>query len=262
MDFDYKKTYEKLSNVELLKIILQPVVYRADAIDIANQVLNTREVAEQEKEQAELFVRQEAAKKHFADYMRKETQATIAEKVQDIIDPRKNITGEIKPVLWVRLLVLVYIIQYLFNLPDYTRNLGWAIEEAGLFDTFTIISLASIIYTPVFCFLMLKRKKWGWRLFVFNAVFILLMAPVSLIQSLWLATKYSFISTGEINYWSHLFSIFLYGFAMFFLLNPVITTHFSIDVKAKKMTVIYSIILSVVILGSLYISSLGYVFND
>ena len=261
MDFDYKKTYEKLSNVELLKIILQPAVYRADAIDIANQVLSTREVADEEKGQAELFVRQEAAKKHFADYTRKETEAIITEKVQEFIDPRRN-TGNIKPVLWVRVLVLVYIVRYLFDLPDYIRYLSWAVEESGLLDSFTIISLASIVYTPVFCYLMLSRKKWGWRLFVFNAVFILLMAPVSLIQALWMASEYSFISAGEINYWSHLFSLFLYGFALFFLLNPVITTHFSIDVKAKKMTVIYSIILSVVILGSLYISSLGYVFNE
>lgn len=262
MDFDYKKTYEKLSNVELLKIVMQPAVYRVDAINIANEVLSSREVSEYEREQAELFVRQVAAQKHFADYTRKETETTITEKVQDIIDPRKNITGEIKPVLWVRLLVLVYIIQYLFNLPDYIRNLGWAIEEAGLLDSFTIISLASIIYTPLFCYLMLKRRKWGWRLFVFNAVFILLMVPVSLIQALWMAKKYSFISAGEINYWSHLFSIFLYGFALFFLLNPVITNHFSVDDKTKKSTVIYSIILSLFITGSMYLSSLGYLFND
>lgn len=262
MDFDYKKNYEKFSNVELLKIVLQPAVYRADAINIANQVLTTREVAEQEKEQAELFVRQEAAKKHFVDYTRKETEATIAEKVQEFIDPRKNITGEIKPVLWVRVLVLVYIIRYLFDLPGYIRSLGWTIKEAGLLDSFTIISLASIIYTPVFCYLMLKRKIWGWRLFVFNAVFTLLIIPLSLIQTLWMAMEYSFINAGEINYWSHLFSIFLYGFALFFLLNPVIANHFSVDVKTKKSTVVYSIVLSLVIIGSMYLSSLEYFFND
>ncbi len=257
MGFDYKKTYQKLSNIELLKIILQPAVYRADAIDIANQVLSTREVAEQEKEQAELFVRQEAAKKHFVDYTRKETEATIAEKVQEFIDPRKNITGEIKPVLWVRVLVLVYIIRYLFDLPGYIRSLGWTIKEAGLLDWFTIISLASIIYTPVFCYLMLKKKIWGWRLFVFNAVFTLLIIPLSIIQTLWMAREYSFISAGEINYWSYLFSIFLYGFALIFLLNPVITSHFSVDGKTMKLTVIYSILLSVVIMAGFYLLSLG-----
>lgn len=249
MDFDFKKTYETFSNIELLKISLQPGAFRDDAIDIANGILSKREVTEYEREQAELYVRQIAAQKHFNDYTRKELQATIKENVQEFIDPRQNTSGKIKPVLWVRLLVLVSVIQYLFDLPDEVRNLNYTFHEFGLFDSFSIIQLAIIIYTPVFCYLMLMKKKWGWRLFVFNAIFILLITPIGLIDVLTMTWEYSFISPSEINFGTYLFNFCLYGFVLFFLLNPIITKHFSIDAKTKKATIIYSLLLSVIIMS-------------
>ncbi len=227
MDFNFEKEYSKLSNTELLKITKQPELYRKEAVLVAERILTTRQISDIEQADAQGYITSTEAKAHYKEVSVERTKSNISNALQSVINPFKNLKGDPKPVLWVKLLVLVNALVYLYYLPIYIHTLFFNLSYASLGDPATIIifivtSGIQIVYTPLYCYLLLKRKKAGWVITLLSSL-ALIIVNIFTLYSAMVVFKHS-----DMDIATPFFAILFNSSLIYFLQKKEVITYFNI----------------------------------
>src|SRR5689334_486868 len=108
MNFDFHTQYKRYSNIELLKIVKHPDGYQQEAITAATQILDARQVTEEEIRFVEHYYNQlEKGLK-----AEKEKIESYKDDLTRILDPILTPTEKVDPVKWFYLLLSVMALQY------------------------------------------------------------------------------------------------------------------------------------------------------
>lgn len=227
MDFNFEQEYSKLSNTELLKITKQPELYRKEAVLVAERILTTRKISDIEQAEAQDHITSINAKTHYKKVSRERTKSNFSDAVQSVINPLKNIKGDPKPVLWVKLLVLVNFAVYLYYLPIYIRILFFEISYASSEDPaasiiFIVSSGIQVVYTPLYCYLLLKRKKAGWIITLLSSLALIIINIITLYSAM-VVFKHS-----DMDIATPFFAILFNSSLIYFLQKKEVMTYFNI----------------------------------
>ncbi len=249
MSFDYKTLYKNHSNQELLKIINQPEQYQPEAIAAAKEILAAREVSEEDEHE----VKKEFYNKQVEKEMKAETinafKETISDKLQYLINPIRHPNRKISPVYWITILVIINVLYYIWYLPSTIRVIIFTLnneyDNSVSFILYSLLTeIIQLAYTPFFCYLLLKRSKWGW---------ILLTSPAMIMIIAHLYNIYSMYSLQyEISYlfidkpYNPLYDLVSIGYnvvLLFFVFKEKVREFFSVSKILAKRTIIFTLLL-------------------
>src|SRR5690606_40011391 len=181
---EFTELYQKLSNSELLKIISESEKYNPIAVETAKTEIASRQLTEQELNQAKSkIVEKENAKKRVIE-KRKEFEKKIGKNASTLFDTINPIQNGIQtPEKIIRLTILVFGGLAIYRLY---QQLGMfqIIFHEGIsdWDLSMIEYFFPIIILPIAVILYWKRNKIGWILLsifltysAFNAVVLFFM---------------------------------------------------------------------------------------
>lgn len=256
MDFNFCDQYKNYSNIDLLKILKQPNNYQAAAVDAAMQILKERQVSETEFLQADEYFQDIQAK----EQIKKNKINFYKEKAADFLEPVLKPTTEVKPHKWINILLLVITLQYIWTLFINGKHLisfiGFVIDckhngfdssnepitywqcVLSSFDITIFFEFISIIYVPIICYLLYKRRRWGWILLFADNLFVF----ISLLGQSYIFFKYQQIHHGDT--FSYLIQLIVRCAFGFFLWRDVVANYFGVMNETKRKTVIITVIVS------------------
>lgn len=249
MSFDYKTLYKNHSNQELLKIINQPEQYQPEAIAAAKEILAAREVSEEDEHE----VKKEFYNKQVEKEMKAETinafKETISDKLQYLINPIRYPNQKISPVYWITVLVLINVLYYIWYLPSNIRLIVFILSNKYN-DTPAYIFLnllpyiIQLFYTPFFCYLLLKRSKWGWILLA-SPYMILVIAQLNNLFNLYVLqnSRSDLFLSEPLDPTYNLLSIAYSALLLFFVFKEKVRDFFSVSKILAKRTVIFTLLL-------------------
>lgn len=257
MPLNYLELLKKHSNSQLLKIIKQPDTHQADAINAAKQILAERNVSEEEIEAVDIELYHKETEKEIRAETAAALREEISKRVEHFVNPLNHSNKKLSIRYWLWAFIIIQIGLYLWALPGYIRYLKFSIHFDGSFLEllFIVLYFAQFIYTPLFCYLLIKRKKAGWMLFLFNVIFSIFAGIISISQQINNRDLYSELF--NYNSWYDV-PIYLLGiaynvFAMFFLLRTDVQLFFNISDEVKKSTIILSLLITLAFFLLLYL---------
>jgi hypothetical protein len=174
MSFDFHTTYNSMSNVELLKILLQKELYQAAAIEAAEKILASRNVSEEEKAMAENDVLGKKAEVQRRAYKKEVIRNDADRFIRNILFPEKR-----TPAYFIRFFSVVYFILWLISLvQDFRQYVFYWNYSVGmaLFDAITRAAMLLML------FWLYRLNKKGWFLLMLNFTFIVVFAGWSFIN--------------------------------------------------------------------------------
>jgi hypothetical protein len=241
MLFDFHITYKDYSNVSLLLITLQPEKYQSEALNVAKEILASRIVTETQHIEAEMILQSEIQKKQQI----LNNQKVLKEKTLDFLQPILKPTKEFVPEKWLRLFLLIIMLQYIY------RSIFMCIGLVNILNCENcelgfglLYRLPSLIFIPFVIYLLWKRKRWGWILLFSNSFFIAL----SIIPDAISFTAYARVSS-DYNFAFLIWRVFLYCGLSFLLWKENVALLFNASLRTKKQTVIVVLLLFVIIYG-------------
>lgn len=243
MDFDFKKEYEKLSNTELLAILEHAGRYQPDAVIAAKEVLETRSISQEEEETLARDLRKTQAQAHYKKVLNTRIRNTIQDKLQYLLTPSQNLTEVQNISRWITVLVGFLIIRYLFNLPHLILSVkDFFTYSEDYLNIDLLLIILGIIYMPWICYLLVKRRRWGWIIFLANCMFMAVSRTLSSIL-FYIFQSYTYkilFRNADLDWVNALFIIFLNSTLVYYMLKPSVLDYFDISTPIKKRTIIIS----------------------
>jgi hypothetical protein len=237
MSFDFYSQYAGFSNVELLKIVQRPGDYDSTAVKAAEALLGERSVSKEESLKVQQYY-QEIDEKHKAKQDRLHSLNAI---IEDFLEPILKPSEEILPYKWIRILLLVLTIQYLFELYKSIRIFIAFFNCIDCsFDVYLFTSLISIAFTPLLIYLLIKRNEWGWILLFGSQVFNLIAG----LGQTDIFFRYYYPLNPDISSW--LLPLLVNSAFVFFLWKPSLSGYFEIDNETRKKTAIVAVSLAII----------------
>lgn len=225
MAFDFYDEYKDYPNLELLKIIRNPRDYQPLAVAAASQILDERQVPDEEISSLDQSLHALAE----AERYKREKFARMAAKTADLFPPTAQPHKEVEPSKWVNLLLLVIAAQYAWMLFGMTKHLiRWLSRQ--FFDWFDYINFLPILYVPFIFFLIFKRRRWGWILLFADNLATLIM----ILSESYIFFKFQHIYHSSIV--SFITPIMIRSAFTFFLWRNGITEYFGVSFAIKKRT--------------------------
>src|SRR5688500_3034071 len=114
MKIDFRQQFKDYSNIELLKILQRSDAYQPEAVEAADKILNERKVSPEEADEVQM---------HFQGLEDKATAKAARidaykSKVEDFIEPLIHPKRQVTLIKWLKIFLVVLVIQYLFTLYD------------------------------------------------------------------------------------------------------------------------------------------------
>jgi hypothetical protein len=228
----FLELFETYSNKDLLTITFRPENFQADAVMAARHILNQREVSEEDKNLASSELLMEASRQNLMQSLSTKLVVRSSKFIKDLMIP----TDEFDVRKWVLIVSIFLSVQYLWQSIDSIRYLVFFFNCSDCYMTIVEPTyMLLFIYTPVAILLLLSRKKWGWRLILFNSV---------LAVTLEIGFAFLRFNNNQTDLVLPLFSVLLYVLLLRFLLRSEVLSHFLIARKTKENTIGFSILLS------------------
>lgn len=243
MPLDFKKEYEQLSNEELLKIVRQADQYQREAVATAQEVLNTRDVTEEEENKVDRHFYNIEAEKQAVKDTKEAAKKAVSSKLQEVVNPFNNNDGKPKPVLWLNMFIIAWVGLYLWKLPGDIKILYYIIQADYDFvwDHFFIFLILRMFFIPLTSILLYKRSLWGWKLLSFYSIFQLGMALPIILGMI----KGSHLSSGTST--QFFIGCGFYSLLVYFLFKPEITALFKVTKSIKRKVILNTLIISLII---------------
>ena len=160
----YEEKFKNLKDSELIDIVQNRSQFDKVAIEAAEKELNERGI---DASKSNSSANDNAPNKSIS-------------KITDVahnVHPSIVRKGKYEKIISVMTIFLL--LSYLYNLYNNLSFTLFTLSE-GLFDIFTLLSLAEIIAFPLFLWLFWNQRKWGWIIFevlftylIFTNIFIL-----------------------------------------------------------------------------------------
>ena len=229
MDLNFYERYKDYSNIDLLKIAKRPGEYQPEAVAMANQLLNERQVISEEI----LFVDRYYEDIDNAIRNQKEKIDSYKEKVADFFQPIIHPTEKVEPAKWLNILLFIIVLQYAWSFYKTIRSLIRFLNCSYCrWDILYFVEILNLLYIPFIFYLLYKRKRWGWILLFADNLFTL----ISRLSQSYIFFKYQSIHQGSTT--SFLFPILVKALFVFFLFRDSIANYFNINSDTKKKTAV------------------------
>jgi hypothetical protein len=233
MNFDFQNKYKDYSNIELLKIVKSPGGYQQDAVTAAIQILDGRQVTEEEIQ----FVKQHFGQIEHDLLAEQKKIASYKNNAVRVLDPLLKHSERIDPARWVHLLWLVFILQYGWNFFTTVKYFLHFPRLEYYYNATALANGLSLLYTFFLSYLLFKQKKWGWILLFAESLFIILF----ILSQSYIFFKYQQLHRGSTI--EFVFPAVVRGAFVMLLLQDAIRERFRIDQKAKVIGVSIAVLL-------------------
>jgi hypothetical protein len=191
MDFDFHKTYAALSNVELLRILLQKELYQPAAIEAAEKILSERNVTSEEKETAANDINEKSLAVQKRQEQREKIIVDTDRTVRSFLFPEKRTTAG-----FIRYFVFAYAIIWLISMANNYGSLlyYWNYEIIGFALYYTILD---VVVPLLMLYGLFRLKKLGWALLIFNFTIKIFSYAWSIIT--WSPPRFAFLAEPDIS---------------------------------------------------------------
>jgi len=181
---EFTELYQKLSNSELLKIVVESEKYNPIAVETAKTEIESRKLSEQELNQAKSKIAEEENVKKREVAKRKERDERIKKSTSTLFETINPIQNGIQtPEKIIRLTILIFGCLVIYRLYQ-QFGMFQVIFHEGIsdWDLSMVEYFLPIIILPIAVILYWKRNKIGWVLFsifltysAFNAIVLFFM---------------------------------------------------------------------------------------
>ncbi len=224
MEFNFHEKYGTYSNIELLKIIREPEKYQPSAVDAAGQILQSREVSEEDKDRAD-----EQLGRPDSEKMKKKLQHDLVNGVVvDLLDEEDAVSS--RPAIWIvagfALIALFYLWIFYYHIRTFVLFSDYLIYQsaAGLFFNNIVM-----IYIPLIFYLVYKRRRWGW---------ILLFTECTIATLTFISNTYFAMRGHAIIQQAIAVPVLIHSGIIFFLCTREVALFCNVNADARKKTLI------------------------
>ncbi len=267
MDFDFYEIYKDFSTIELLKIVHRPDGFQPGAVEAANRRLSERAIAQDDHIAVNTFYEERDRDARLRAEKIDQIKGQASDLFQPIIQPSPNVTAH----KWLNMFLLVLGLQYSWTMIKtliavyksivlVLFGAGFGVHEpvgyknatSHLLDFNFLINIITLIYLPLFFYLLYRRKLWGWIL-VFAGILIgILGLPIQI----YAYSKFlRAMGAGRMDTTTMaqyvVQSLLRIAFA-WFLWKQDICDLFGIDKSTKTRTVLYTSVMMLVVFGALW----------
>lgn len=245
---NYIDKFKTKTNSELMRIITRPNEYKPDALQIATEILESRNLTPKEIDD----LKEEVHKDLMAEELVQQRKVDFEDKVKVsmlssfvLISPLEpNITNTEKIVRIITILLILSFLYSIFNSISYFQE---ALSQEKLDEEFAI-TIFSLLLLPLAIMLFHQRKKMGWTFFSFLLAFLTPLSILNLIMAI--RTQSSFDSYNPFPSPSTSVSkIVLYGGLLSLLCLKGIRNIYSISKTRFYLAVVLPVILTFLFLG-------------
>lgn len=237
MDFDFVTLYEKFSNIELLRILLQADQYHPEAVQAANDILSARNVTDEERQAAGYSITEPAAEKNTVGVSTGHYTAVNAD-VLSAFEP------EVHP-RSVFFKISFALIGFYYARLAYNSALG--LLMAFRYDYFSYQTIFfQLFYLFVMPFAMVRLylgKKDGWYISFVETTFTIVPMLIYTFNT-W---RYNLFNlTFSVRSFLYVLDIFLKPYIFFFFLEKTTADHAGVNTQQKKITVFVCLVIMVI----------------
>lgn len=233
MSNPFEKSLSGLTSVQLLEIVRNGGEYDPQAVSAATLILGGRDVRPEEYDAAEkLFHAQRR------QVLNQEQVDGYKEKVAGLVSTITTGEGKSVEERWITYFLVLLFIDYAWICASGVKHVIRLFNyPGGHLDIFAILDGLSLVYLPVFFFLVYKRRKWGWVL-VFVQAFCLFLNDFWVayeMLSLWFRTP----ADGYFHFafpTSDIVSLLISGTFTFFLYRQSVADKFGVTKELKVRT--------------------------
>jgi hypothetical protein len=228
MALPFEETFRLLTNVQLLEVVRNAGEYDPEAVRVARQLLSTREVTAAEYQAEEEI---QAARQHWL--RQKALRRELVQKARHLIQPLQYPEESLTTNKWYRILLLCIVLRYVIALwldGKYLRCLHCPTCRWYPFD---VLFLLPLVYLPVFFYLLVKKRKWGWIL-IFSDT---LLSAFSSATTFYMLFAFSSIIKNK-EYATSLALTALYAGLAIFLWKDQVSMFFHVSQKTKVNTLL------------------------
>ena len=230
MKHDFFELYKSYSNIELLKIIGRQSEYQADAVDVAVEILKSRDVSQDEVQ----FVEKYFQELDHSIQLSNDRIEKIKQNAGDLLEPILHPSRDIESSKRINIFIVLVSLQYTWYLLSVVTRIFRVLHRDSPMDIFLMfIDAMTLVLYPGIIYLLYKRKKWGWIL-VFGENLLSLILLISQSYTLYKYREYSGFSV-----YSFMLGVSLKAAILGFLLLESVSQEFKISIKNKKRTIIY-----------------------
>lgn len=238
MNTDFLELYQSYSNIELLKIIKRPDQYQPQAVNVAIQILDNREVTEQEQQAADEYFREMDRSKQLRQDKVASVRKTLTSFLSSLNVFDKNATTQ----NWINLLVTFTALEYIYTVVQTTMTVinTFYCPSCLLYIMFPKKILYLTVVPFVFVFLA-ERKQIAWSLLFGLKIYTLATS---------LVTLYSFLHMTALPFKTlvFLFLVPLISAAYLILLwQKPVRTIFTVTFETSVQTLVLSLAIMVVV---------------
>ncbi len=163
---EFTEKFNTFSNAELLNIISNPHRYQEKAIHTAKEILERRNLSEEEMRIAQDELEAGQLKQLRKEERKKEIEQkvkSIGQTIADNLNPvQKEALSADKIIKTVSVTCFILCLFYLYNEFDMIQFM--LTDSTAHWDLATVVSLLPLLVLPVATVLFYKRKKSGWWL--------------------------------------------------------------------------------------------------
>lgn len=254
---EFTELYQKLSNSELLKIVAESEKYNPIAVETAKTEIESRQLTEDELNQAKYKIAEKENAKKREIEKRKEREEKIKKSTSTLFDTINPIQNGIQtPEKIIRLTILIFGCLIIYRLY---QELGMFqiifYEGISTWDLSMVEYFFPIIILPIAVTLYWKRKKIGWILLsifltysAFNAVVLFFMnlgRETSGIPAL--ENLFPTVSSGV-----YIMTLLFFGGFLFLNCKNGIRDIFKISKKAMFITIGLTLIVNLIFIYSIF----------
>ena len=218
-----RQRFEQYSNIELLKIVHRPDDYQPEAVETARQILTSRVISANEKEEVELFYEERALEQE----LRKEKIVSYNRKVSEFLEPILKPGDHVSPKKWLPIFLVLVVIQFVYMFVRTIIVIMKYIDRGIPMDGQLLISLMGLVYIPILFMLLYRRKRWGWILLLGDNLFSVVML---LSQSYFIFKYQEYDPDGPVLF---LWQMSMRSVFIWFLWRTEIADYFNIEDESK-----------------------------
>lgn len=237
MEFDFYHQFKAYPTVELVRIISEPGHYQADAIAAAERLLHERNVSREERDGADLLLREEEAEK----MARSQQREIYKEQIADIVLPVMQPTPSLQPARWFKSFLFVFGVYYIICFYLFIKNQIYFLQcERCEFGGQVVLNFIGVTYLSVTFFLLLKNKRWAWIMMMAANIADILMGA----YRIYVLYKYKDVIHVSVSE-----KVFTFAFPIaivLFLWRPVISDYFGVTGTTKRRTLQLGILFGLV----------------
>jgi hypothetical protein len=149
MDTNFHDLYKGYSTADLLKIKMSPESYQDAAVMEATEILNSREITQEDIDSAEVYFRE---------------KEIASQKQQVFMNMFKNIRHDREK--WVNIILAVAVFQYLRLLYIDIKMIDIILQSNDYqYKMVGMLSFIDLLYLPFVFYIFYKRMPLGWIMF-------------------------------------------------------------------------------------------------